>query len=253
MGFWELVGGLSENLFYAWGWPWLGLPGGILLVLGLLRAPRVLGLLMLMLSAATVLVVLAPHVTGAGRPDWHVLLFVGEFLFGAAMAAFAARGTTSLLERWRGRWMQRSPLARDARTDIRTVEDLLPKARDAYDPLPHCGSSEQIFLGLDPDGGAVHVDQALWRNSHVDIVGMTGSGKGILAGVLLTQAVRQGEAVVVVDPKDDEYAPRVMARAAREAGVPFYRVDLMAETAQWNPLRGKTADEIEELLVASLV
>ena len=252
MGFWELVGGLSENLFYAWGWPWLGLPGGILLVLGLLRAPRVLGLLMLMLSAATVLVVLAPHVTGAGRPDWHVLLFVGEFLFGAAVAAFAARGTTNLLERWRGRWMQRSPLARDARTDIRTVGNLLPKARDAYDPLPHCGSSEQIFLGLDPDGDAVHVDQALWRNSHIDIVGMTGSGKGILAGVLLTQAVRQGEAVIVVDPKDDEYAPRVMARAAQEAGVPFYRLDLMAETARWNPLRGKTADEIEELLVASL-
>lgn len=252
MGFWELVGGLSENLFYAWGWPWLGLPGGILFVLGSLRAPRVLGLLMLMLSAATVLVVLAPHVAGAGRPDWHVLLFVGEFLGGAAVAAFAARETTSLLERWRGRWMQRSPLAREARTDIRTVGDLLPKARDAYDPLPHCGSLEQIFLGLDSDGDVVHVDQALWRNSHVDIVGMTGSGKGILAGVLLTQAVRQGEAVVVVDPKDDEYAPRVMARAAREAGVPFYRLDLMAETAQWNPLRGKTADEIEELLVASL-
>lgn len=252
MGFWELVGGLSENLFYGWGWPWLGLPGGILLVFGLLRAPRALGLLMLTLSVLAVLVILAPHAAGTGRPGWHVPLFVGEFLAGVALGALAARRASGLLERLRGRWMRRSPLARDARTDIRTVGSLLPEARDAYDPLPFCETPGKLFLGTDPDGNAVHIDQALWRNSHVDIVGMTGSGKGVLAGVLLTQAVRQGEAVVVIDPKDDEYAPCVMARAAREAGVPFHRLDLMAETAQWNPLQGKTVDEIEELLVASL-
>ena len=252
MGFWELVGSLSENMFYGWGWPWLGLPGGILLVFGLLRAPRALGLGLLTLSVLAVLVILAPHVVGTGRPGWHVPLFVGEFLAGMVLAAFAARRTSSLLERLRGHWVQRSPLARETRTDIRTVDDLLPEARDAYDPLPFCEAPDGLFVGMDPDGNAVHIDQTLWRSSHVDIVGMTGSGKGVLAGVLLIQAVRQGEAVVVIDPKDDEYAPRVMKRAAREAGVPFYRLDLMAETAQWNPLQGKTADEIEELLVASL-
>ena len=252
MGFWELVGGLSENMFYGWGWSWLGLPGGILLVFGLLRAPRALGLLMLMLSVLAILVILAPHAAGTGRPGWHVPLFAGEFLVGVILAAFVARRASGLLERLRGRWMQRSPLARDTRTDIRTVGDLLPEARDVYDPLPFCEAPDRLFLGVDPDGNAVHIDQALWRSSHVDIVGMTGSGKGVLAGVLLTQAVRQGEAVVVIDPKNDEYAPRVMERAAREAGVPFHRLDFMAETAQWNPLQGKTADEIEELLVASL-
>ena len=252
MGFWELVGGLSENMFYGWGWSWLGLPSGILLVFGLLRAPRALGLLMLMLSVLAILVILAPHAAGTGRPGWHVPLFAGEFLVGVILAAFVARRASGLLERLRGRWMQRSPLARDTRTDIRTVGDLLPEARDVYDPLPFCEAPDRLFLGVDPDGNAVHIDQTLWRSSHVDIVGMTGSGKGVLAGVLLTQAVRQGEAVVVIDPKNDEYAPRVMERAAREASVPFYRLDLMAETAQWNPLQGKTADEIEELLVASL-
>ena len=252
MGFWELVGDLSETLFYGWGGSWLGLPSGILLVFGLLRAPRALGLLMLMLSVFAALAVLAPHVAGTSRPGWHVPLFIGEFLVGTAIGVLLARRVSGRLERWRGRWMQRSPLARDARTDIRTVGKFLPKARAAYDPLLFCTSEDRLFLGLDPDGNAVHVDQALWRSSHVDIVGMTGSGKGVLAGVLLTQAVRQGEAVVVVDPKDDEYAPRVMERAACEAGVPFHRLDLMAEVAQWHPLRGKTADEIEELLVASL-
>ena len=252
MGFWELIAGLSVDLFYAWAWPWFGLPGGVLMVFGLLRAPRAFGLLMLTLSVLTVLVMLAPHGVGTDHPGWHVPLFIGEFLIGMALAAFAARQASGLLERWRGRWMRRSPLARDARTDIRTVRDLLPKAHDPYDPLPFCKSENRLFLGMDPDGDAVYVDQALWRRSHVDIVGMTGSGKGVLAGVLLTQAVRQGEAVVVIDPKDDEYAPRVMIRAAREMDVPFYHLDLLAETARWNPLQGKKADEIEELLVASL-
>lgn len=252
MGFWGTVGGLSGSLFYGWGWFWLGLPGGVFLVWGILRTPRASGLLWLTLSVLAGLVVLAPHVAGTDRPGWHVSLFIGEFLIGVVAAAYAARRTSGLLERWRARWRQGSSLVRDVRTDIRTVGKFLPKARGAYNPLPFCRSEDRLFLGLDPEGDAVHVDQALWRSSHVDIVGMTGSGKGVLAGVLLTQAVRQGEAVVVMDPKDDEYVPRVLERAAREAGVPFHRLDLMAETAQWNPLQGKTADEIEELLVASL-
>ncbi len=251
MGFWEIVGGLSENMFYGWSWPWLGLPGGILMTLGLLQAPRALGLLMLTLSVFTALLVLVPHAIGTNHPGWHVPLFMGQFLIGTALAILMARRGSGALERWRARWMKRSPLARDARTDIRDIGDFLPKARNEYDPLPFCQSDDRLFLGLDPNGDPVHVDQNLWRRSHIDIIGMTGSGKGVLAGILLTQAARQGEAVVVVDPKRDEYAPRVLERAAREAGKPFYRLDLMGEEARWNPLRGKSSDEIEELLVAS--
>ena len=250
MGYWELTGGLSSDLIYAWGWFWLGFPAGILLVFGLLRAPNASGLLMLGLAAFTTLALTAPHLGGIPAPRWHLFLFVIELLTGILVATVLARRLSGWFERWRARLVKRSSTARDSRTDIRTVGDILPKTREPYDPLPYCNSPDQIFLGLDPEGTPVHVDQELWRQSHVDIVGMTGSGKGVLAGVLLTQAVRQGEAVIVVDPKNDEYAPRVMQRAAEEAGVPYHFLDLMADTPQWNPFRDKTPDEIEELLVA---
>ena len=252
MGFWELIGSLPGGTFYEWIWPWLGLAGGALLVSGLLRGPRMTGLLMLVLSALTVLLVLLPHMAEPRPPRWHVLLFSVEVLLGLAVTAFVVRRFSSVIELTRARWKRRSPLARESRTDIREVGDLLPKARGAYDPRPYCRSSEQLFLGLSPAGKAVCINQGLWRSSHVDIIGMTGSGKGALAGVLLTQAARQGEAVVAVDPKHDEYLPRVMERAACEAGVSSHALDLMAETPQWNPLHNKTADEAEELLVASL-
>ena len=56
--------------------------------------------------------------------------------------------------------------------------------------------------------------------------------------------------MIVVDPKNDEFLPHVMHKAAQEAGVPYVYIDLLAEAAQWNPLQGKNATEIEELLSA---
>ncbi len=251
MTFAALFGDGSAVWLFAQSWPWLGLLGGALLVIGWMRAPRFLGLLALLLSAFTVLVAARAWAAASEPPVWQLLLYGAEFLAAAAAAAGAARYLSGPFERWREHWIRRSPLARETRTDIRTVGGLLPEAHEAYDPHPHCDRDDRLFLGLDPDGKPAYVDQALWRKSHIDIIGMTGSGKGVLAGVLLTQAARQGEAVVMVDPKDDEYAPRVLAEAARAAGVPFHALDFGAATPQWNPLLNKTPDEIEELLVAS--
>ena len=251
MTFAALVSDWPAAWLFAQSWPWLGLLCGALLVFGWTRAPGFLGLLALLLSALTVLIAVRAHAAASGPPLWPFLLYGAEFLLASAAAAWAMRRLSGRFERWRDRWIRRSPLARETRTDIRTVGDLLPEAREAYDPRPHCGRDDRLFLGRAPDGEPVHVDQALWRSSHIDIVGMTGSGKGVLAGVLLTQAARQGEAVVMVDPKDDEYAPRVLAEAARAAGVPFHALDLGSDAPQWNPLQNKTPDEIEELLVAS--
>lgn len=89
-----------------------------------------------------------------------------------------------------------------------------------------------------------------WRKSHIQIVGTTGSGKGVTAGVVLAQAVANGEAIVIVDPKNDEFLPHVMYQAAQAAGVPYIFVDLLSDNPQWNPLYGKTAREIEELFSA---
>lgn len=142
---------------------------------------------------------------------------------------------------------------RAGRTDVRTVSDVLPGAlQDAYDPAQFFRPKKGIFIGLDERKRPIYIPTAEWRSSHVQIVGTTGSGKGVAAGVLLAQALQQGEAVVIVDPKADEFLPTVMAASAKKAGVPFVYLDLTAQKAQWSPFWAKSEQEIEELLTAGL-
>ena len=250
MGFWALIHAGSQTLLYPRVWPWLGLLAGLLLPVGWLYRNRGGGLLLMALVSTSVAVLGLPFFATPTPPLWHLALAAFEFALGVTAATWGLRHITTLQEHWRDRLTRRSALARESRTDIRTVADTLPNARQAYDPLTYCHQADRLFIGLDPDGQPVYLDAADWRRSHVDIVGMTGSGKGVLAGVLLTQAVRQGEAVFVLDPKDDQYAPHVMAAAARAAGVPYYFIDLGADCAQWNPAAHKSAHELEELLVS---
>lgn len=142
---------------------------------------------------------------------------------------------------------------RAGRTDVRTVADVLPGAlQHAYDPEKYFHPKKGVFLGLDEFKRPIYLPASEWRSSHAQVVGTTGSGKGVAAGVLLFQAVQQGEAVVIIDPKSDEFLPFVMASAARKADVPFVYVDLMGQRAQWNPFFAKSEHEIEELLTAGL-
>lgn len=142
---------------------------------------------------------------------------------------------------------------RAGRTDVRTVSRVLPGVlQAAYDPENFFRPKKGIFLGLDESKRPIYIPTSEWRSSHVQIVGTTGSGKGVAAGVLLAQAVQQGEAVIIIDPKADEYLPAVMATSAKKADVPFVYLDLTARKAQWNPFWAKSEQEIEELLTAGL-
>lgn len=151
-------------------------------------------------------------------------------------------------------WLTR-PFARqrDSRTDIRNVGSSLPSAMiTPYNPIKFFNAKKGIFLGLDARQQASYISVDDWRESHTQVVGTTGAGKGVVAGVLLYQAIQQGEAVIVIDPKNDEYLPHVLASAAKESKVPFIFIDLQASVAQWNPIFGKSSNAIEELLTAGL-
>lgn len=139
---------------------------------------------------------------------------------------------------------------RSRRTDIRHVATELPQARArAYHPRQFF-SEGTMFLGLDPDGKHVRIPRSQWLKSHIQIMGTTGSGKGVAAGMLLSQAVWGGETVIVIDPKNDEYLPHVMQQSAADRNAGYVYVDLGADCAQWNPFAGKTAQECEELITA---
>ena len=249
MGAWG-AGAALGSAGYEWLWPWAGALSAALAVLGLARARSAAGALLLLAAASTAGWFWWAHALGAHRPGWHGLWFAASFVATGLALALALHRTADWGERLRRR-LQRLAAARgDSRTDIRTVAAQLPDALGVYDPLPHCTRPDAIFAGLDANRQPVYLEQELWRRSHVDIAGMTGSGKGVLAGVLLAQAAQQGEAVCMVDPKRDEYAPRVLERAARDAGVAFHALDLTTPDPGWNPLAHATADEMTQLFVS---
>jgi len=138
------------------------------------------------------------------------------------------------------------------------------KEMHAFDPLDYIDVSRGVFVGLeevlDQESEArkeirapIYVPWPLFRETHAQILGSTGSGKGVSLGVLGYQFVLNKEALIVFDPKGDARLPLVLSLAAKQSGQEFIHLDLQAgASAQFNILEGASENEIEELLVAGL-
>lgn len=183
-------------------------------------------------------------------PAFYLWSFIGEAVSGVLLVWLIIRYGSPYIEVIKHRFTKTSSVERNRKTDIRQIGVHLPNVQKAYVPEKYFNLKRGIFFGLNEQKQAVYIPLDKWRKTHLDIIGTTGSGKGVAAGVLLTQAVSTGECVIVVDPKNDEFLPHVMHKAAQEAGVPYVYIDLLAEAAQWNLLQHKNANEIEELLSA---
>lgn len=183
-------------------------------------------------------------------PESHLWVNVVGLIGSIFVCWLTIRYFSSAAETITHRMTKTSSLERNRKTDIRQIAVHMPNSQQRFEPRQYFKSKKGIFFGLDERKNAVYVAWDKWCRSHIEVVGTTGSGKGVAAGVLLTQAVANGEAVVTLDPKNDEFLPHVMHQAALAAGVPYAFIDLTADTPQWNPLQGKTAHEISELFTA---
>lgn len=180
-------------------------------------------------------------------PDKHLIVFSTGFVISSVIWFYLLRTFINWWDKVKQKLIKKTSLQRDERTDIRLVEQQLPSVVKSYNPERYFKKKGKIFLGLNELLKPIYISSVLWRSSHCDYIGTTGGGKGVAAGVALTQSVYQGEAVIVIDPKDDEFLPHVMGQAAKKAGVPYYYIDLLGDAPQWNPFQNKTNFEIEEL------
>lgn len=98
----------------------------------------------------------------------------------------------------------------------------------------------------------VTIPPEVFAKNHVSILGASGTGKSKLAAQILTQLNHHGDAVVVVDPKDDEFGPGILKAQADKDGRPFVFVNLRVATPQLNPFSGCTEEQREQLLQAGL-
>lgn len=156
---------------------------------------------------------------------------------------------TPELDRIKKRLVKKTTLERELRTDVRTVKSLLPETLH-YNPLDYIDLNKGIFTGMDRENEPMYLPLKDWQKQHADIIGTTGAGKGVAAGILLYQSILAGEGVFVMDPKDDEWAPHLYRKACEDAGKPFALIDLRKQQYQLNLIEDITPDELEELFVA---
>lgn len=156
---------------------------------------------------------------------------------------------TPELDKIKKRLVKKTTLERELRTDVRTVKSLLPETLH-YDPLDYIDLNKGIFTGMGRENEPMYLPLKDWQKQHADIIGTTGAGKGVAAGILLYQSILAGEGVFVMDPKDDEWAPHLYRKACEDAGKPFALIDLRKQQYQLNLIEDITPDELEELFVA---
>lgn len=136
--------------------------------------------------------------------------------------------------------------------DVRHMQKNFRRMRQ-FTPLNFINLKKGIFIGLEDGKHPVHVPLQQLHETHVQILGASGGGKGIALGVLGYQFIIAGESTIMFDPKGDKRLPVVLAAAASRAKVRFHHLDLNPTAPpQFNLLAGAQAHEIEELLVGGL-
>ncbi|EKO3678167.1 TraM recognition domain-containing protein, partial [Vibrio metschnikovii] len=105
--------------------------------------------------------------------------------------------------------------------------------------------------GLDESRKPLYIERPTFEETNVQICGSMGSGKGVQAQILLSQLIKQGDAVVTFDPKFDDYLPHVLKRACEQNGKPFFFFNLRENTPQISPFFGTNEHEIAEIFIAA--
>ncbi|WP_131783794.1 type IV conjugative transfer system coupling protein TraD [Legionella gresilensis] len=151
-------------------------------------------------------------------------------------------------------FMQRSKYYRAAREYCQNHENTYlakwlnyPSRLNPFRPDPPVGGSPFLH-GLGEKDSSVYIPQEV-RVGHTFVVGTTRVGKTRLASILINQDIRNGDAVIVVDPKGDLDLVRDMYAACEVSNrLNDFRIvhlgfpDL---SAQYNPL--KNYDQVSEV------
>ena len=122
-----------------------------------------------------------------------------------------------------------------------------PSTLNPFKPDPPVGGSPYLH-GLGNKDALIYIPQDV-RVGHTFVVGTTRVGKTRLASILINQDIRNGDAVIVVDPKGDLELVRDMYSACFAAGrLDDFRIVHLGfpeRSARYNPL--KNYDQVSEV------
>jgi len=137
--------------------------------------------------------------------------------------------------------------------EFEDVEQILKmfKKFHGYDPLKFINIKKGCFVGKDRFGKPIYIDWQKINESHAQVLGESGAGKGVILGLIAYQCILQRQPLVWFDPKFDSHSPKLLMQAAKTANTKFHFVNLNPnQSAQFNLFADSTENEIEEMLVA---
>jgi hypothetical protein len=173
---------------------------------------------------------------------WRWLWIVGWYAVAFLIRFYVHRYLTPAL----------SNMKRKLRVNQETEElSDIREEKDKYEPkLYHPEDyyrNGYVLLGLDGKNQPIYISLEDWWEIHMQIIGATRVGKGVLFGMLIDQAIMRGDTVFYIDPKGDKFIPHIMAERARRTGRKFYYCDLNDPTldepnpGEWAPFVGGDA------------
>ncbi|WP_133166902.1 hypothetical protein [Solimicrobium silvestre] len=152
----------------------------------------------------------------------------GFWVLGIALLILFSRYVIPMLSIGLSRISRSSSMERNKRTDVRNIQEFLPKSID-FDPARYINLKKGIFLGLNENRKPHFLNIPMETNApHLQVIGTTGAYKGVALGLMGAQFLERGEAVFFFDPKNDEWAPHVLSSAAKRCGKQFYFINLNA-------------------------
>ncbi|MDI3260278.1 MAG: type IV secretory system conjugative DNA transfer family protein [Sinobacteraceae bacterium] len=245
--------------------PWIGVVTGAGVVLGWDRTVRgkdgrlwygLAGLATAVFTVGVVVKIGASAALGAGVGGWKIpaAAFGGGVLAGVVGAWAWLRYGAAHLDDLQTRLVKRTKVERERRTDVRTVSQMLPDPGRDYDPHDYFRppKSAEVFAGLDERGRPVYLDHRDLAVQHILLCGRTRAGKGVAAQMLIPQLLERGEYVVVLDPKGDEFMPRVFEAECRRLGLPYRFLDLNPSAPEkTNVFTGCDAEALESMFIGA--
>lgn len=136
--------------------------------------------------------------------------------------------------------------------DVREVDARLKSYAKPFDPESYMDGGRGVFVGLNAHRQPVYLPLSTFQKNHTQFLGVSGCGKSSTIAVLLGQINALGNAVVIFDPKNDDFMPRALNRFAEKHGRVVRLIDLQPSAPpQINPFQNCEAHEVEELLTAA--
>lgn len=178
-------------------------------------------------------------------------IWVLSFLIGIYFLILYLRHIQPKISVLKTKKSKKTSLERDLKSDVRTVRNHMPKTKEPFNIMNYYEKG-YITVGIDKDDKPIKITSNLWKSSHIQLSGTTGAGKGVSAQMLLCQAIYEDESIIVLDPKNDEWAPHVLKYHADIKGVPYHFIDLRSDKKpQINILTNASQSEVKEMFLAA--